>query len=298
MIHYKEQDIIQLCVEKLSNLYGKAVRLEGARSVGGGCINNAMKLSTSEGDFFLKWNASAPADMFQKEAAGLLEMYEAENLFLVIPKVIWSPATGEAPALILMEFLPPPKSTSGYEERLGRGIAQLHRKTAAAYGFHHPNYCGTTIQDNTWTDDWPEFYAQRRIWALVQQIRLVRGVSTSDLKTYERLVERMPELLPLQTVPSLIHGDLWSGNYLFTAAGPALIDPACYYADREMELGMMQLFSGFSPRVWSAYDEEFPLREGWQGRIHLYQLYHVLNHFLLFGGSYGGQALEIAKSYL
>jgi fructosamine-3-kinase len=108
----------------------------------------------------------------------------------------------------------------------------------------------------------------------------------------------MTELLGHQTVPSLIHGDLWSGNYLFTARGPALIDPACYYADREMELGMMDLFGGFSYRVWSAYQEEWPLPPGWQQRIKLYQLYHVLNHCLLFGGSYGQQAIGIARTFL
>jgi len=91
---------------------------------------------------------------------------------------------------------------------------------------------------------------------------------------------------------------LWSGNYLYTAGGPALIDPACYYADREMELGMMKLFGGFSSRVWEAYQEEYPLPDGWKERIPLYQLYHVLNHQLLFGVSYKQQALEIAKEYL
>jgi fructosamine-3-kinase len=118
------------------------------------------------------------------------------------------------------------------------------------------------------------------------------------MRIYEKLIDRIPQLLAHQTVPSLIHGDLWSGNYMFTAGGPALIDPACYYADREMELGMMQLFGGFSSAVWSAYQEEFPLQEGWRGRVRLYQLYHVLNHQLLFGGSYGWQALDIAKEYV
>ena len=108
----------------------------------------------------------------------------------------------------------------------------------------------------------------------------------------------MPEFLSHETVPSLIHGDLWSGNYLNTTGAPALIDPACYYADREMELAMMKLFGGFSVSVWNAYLEAFPLPPGWQQRIRLYQLYHVLNHYLLFGGSYGWQALEIAQEYL
>lgn len=298
MARFNEQDIIQLCIEKLSDLYGTSVRLINHLSVGGGCINHALKISSSIGDFFLKWNASASSDLFGKEAAGLDEMRAAGNRFLVIPKVIWSKETDELPGLLLTEFLQPPSSTTGFDEQLGRGIAQLHRKTSTAYGFHHPNYCGTTLQDNNWTNDWPEFFAQRRIWALVHQIRTSRGISTEELKFYERLVPKIPQLLAHETIPSLIHGDLWAGNYIYAANGPALIDPACYYADREMELGMMQLFGGFSSQVWSAYQDEFPLPEGWQKRIRLYQLYHVLNHYLLFGGSYGWQALEIAKEYL
>lgn len=297
MSYFNAQDITSLCLERLTAIQGLTVQLTGSRPVGGGCINNAMKISTSVGDFFLKWNASVPADMFRKEAAGLTEMAQA-NSGLVIPKVIWSNEPGDSPGILLMEYLQPANNTSGFDERLGRGIARLHRKTAPAFGFSHSNYCGTTIQDNTWTAIWPEFYAQLRIWALVQQIRIARGMAADELKIYEKLISRMPVFLSHKTVPSLIHGDLWSGNYMYTAGGPALIDPACYYADREMELGMMLLFGGFSSRVWQAYHDEFPLPEEWRERILLYQLYHLLNHYLLFGGSYGRQALQIAREYL
>lgn len=298
MAFHKEQDIINLCIQKLATIHGQSVLLNNSCSVGGGCINHSVKVSTSVGDFFLKWNADCPSDLFLKEAAGLEEMQSVDNPYLVIPKVIWSREADEWPGLLFMEYLQPAATTSGFDERLGRGIARLHSKTASNYGFHHSNYCGTTVQDNTWTNNWPEFYAQHRIWNLVQQINNSRGLTSGELNVYERLVEKMPQLLSHQTIPSLIHGDLWSGNYMYTANGPALIDPACYYADREMELGMMQLFGGFSPAVWKAYQEEYPLPEGWQKRIPLYQLYHILNHHLLFGGSYGRQALEIAKAFV
>jgi len=298
MNRFHDQDIIQLCIEKLATIFGSSVRLTDSRSVGGGCINHAVKISTSVSDFFLKWNASAPTDLFLKEAAGLNEMRSANSTFLIIPEVIWSKEVDDIPGLLLMEYLQPAINTSGLDGRLGRGIAQLHRKTASAFGFHHPNYCGTTLQDNTWTESWPEFYAQRRIWPLVKQINAVRGMFVEEQKIYENLVDRIPTLLAHQTVHSLIHGDLWSGNYMYTANGPALIDPACCYADREMELGMMKLFGGFSAMFWGAYEEEFSLQEGWKQRIRLYQLYHILNHYLLFGGSYGREALEIAEKYL
>ncbi|MDP3644840.1 MAG: fructosamine kinase family protein [Bacteroidota bacterium] len=298
MSFFSEKEIIQLCIEKLAQIYGSSAKSFSSHAIGGGCINHAVRISCPAGDFFLKWNATAPTDMFLKEDAGLNEMYLANSSFLIIPKVIWSKEVDDLPGLLLLEYLQPAINTSGFDERLGRGIAQLHCKKATAFGFYHPNYCGTTLQDNTWTNDWPEFFAQRRIWNIVQQISSSRVMSVEDQKIYEKLVVRMPELLSHQTVPSLIHGDLWSGNYMYTAKGPALIDPACYYADREMELGMMQLFGGFSVQVWDAYQQEFPLQKGWKERIHLYQLYHVLNHYLLFGGSYGWQAMQIAKEYI
>jgi fructosamine-3-kinase len=298
MVEAKENAIIELCIQKLSDIHGTSIRLKGKHPLGGGCINHAVKLDTTAGDYFLKWHATAPSDIFVKEGAGLEEMRSVANPYLRIPEVIWSKEADEWPGLLLIEYLADPTTHSGYDERLGRGIAVLHRKTASAYGFHHSNYCGNTLQDNTWTNNWPEFYALRRIESLVKLLVEKRGLPANEQKVYSKLIDRMPQLLNHSTMPSLIHGDLWSGNYMYTADGPALIDPACYYADREMELGMMQLFGGFSPEVWDAYLDEFPLPEGWQQRVSLYQLYHVLNHYLLFGGSYGMQALQIARQYL
>jgi fructosamine-3-kinase len=298
MVEAKENALIQLCINKLADIHGAEVHLLGTHPLGGGCINHATKMDTTVGDFFLKWHATAPSDIFIKEGAGLEEMRSVNNPYLCIPKVIWSKEGDELPGLLLTDYLPDPTDHEGYDEKLGKGLAVLHRKLGHAYGFPHSNYCGNTSQDNTWTDSWPEFYAIRRIDALVKQLIAKRGISTDEQKIYKRLVDRIPKLIDHSTVPSLIHGDLWSGNYMYTANGPALIDPACYYADREMELGMMLLFGGFSQEVWNAYQDEYPLPQGWQERVPLYQLYHVLNHYLLFDGSYGMQALGIARQYL
>lgn len=298
MTYFRINDIIQTCLRELSRFKQEQIELRGSQSVGGGCINQTMRLTTSVGDFFVKWNANAPVDMFAKEAAGLNEMRQKDNPYLKIPEVIWYSEVGDEPGILILEYLQPTGGSGLSDLHLGSGLAQLHRKTAPRFGFYHDNYCGTTVQDNSWCANWPEFYAQNRIWRLVQQISQKRGMPPSDQKIYEKLVERMPLLLSHETVPSLIHGDLWSGNYMNTTNGPALIDPACSYADREMELAMMKLFGGFSVSVWSAYQETFPLSYDWQQRIRLYQLYHLLNHQLLFGGSYGWQALEIAREYL
>ena len=158
-------------------------------------------------------------------------------------------------------------------------------------------YCGATPQPNPLSPTWSDFYAEHR---LHHQLRLARarGLAKRDGEVIERAIERARTLLDDDEPPALIHGDLWSGNLHVTPDGtPALIDPAAYYAHREAELGMMTLFGGFSARVYDAYDEARPLRAGWRERLDLYALYHVLNHFHLFGGGYGAQAVALARSY-
>jgi protein-ribulosamine 3-kinase len=264
------------------------------RPVGGGCISPTARIETSAGPFFAKWNDAAPHDLFLREADGLREMSLAAS-GLAIPDVVVArgPAAG-SPALIVMELLEPAPLD---HEALGRGLAALHRRTAKEFGFQVDTYCGSTRQPNAPLSTWPEFYARRRLEPLIAAIAESRGLPTADRSLYERMVERLPSLLSGDSTPALIHGDLWSGNVLGTRKGPALVDPACAYADREMELGMMTLFGGFSERCFAAYEEAGPLPSGWRERNQLYQLYHVLNHFLLFGGHYGPQALALARRY-
>ncbi len=298
MNYFSEDAVVRLCLEKLSEIYLEKVLLKELRPVGGGSINQTARLSCTVGDFFLKWNQSGPADVFEKEASGLNEMRTANMVGVIIPEIIWYTNSEHSPCFLLLEYLPPAQSVKGFDEELGHGLAQLHRKTSARFGFKHRNYCGSSIQENNWTEKWNEFYSKFRIWPLVQQLKLCNRLTVDELVIYDKLIDKLPDLLSHQTFPSLIHGDLWAGNSINTLKGPALIDPACYYADREMELAMMKLFGGFSPVVWNAYQSEFPLPQGWEDRIRLYQLYHILNHYLMFGGSYGFQAVQIASGYI
>jgi len=272
------------------------LHVKGLVPTGGGCINHAARVETSAGDFFVKWNEAGPNDLFLREAEGLREIAAARSE-LVVPRVFgaWGPEGGR-PAMIAMEYLPPARAAEG-EEALGRGLAALHRRTAARFGFAGPTYCGATHQDNTWTATWVEFFRERRLRAIVRMVEDERGLDGDERRAYERVLERLSELLPHETIPALNHGDLWSGNVLQTARGPALVDPACAWADREMEMGMVTLFGGFGERFWRAYDEVWPLPPGWRERNPIYQLYHVLNHCLLFGGHYRAQALGIALRY-
>jgi fructosamine-3-kinase len=180
---------------------------------------------------------------------------------------------------------------------LGRGLATIHRFGNENFGFYHNNYCGTTPQKNNWNPEWIDFYGQQRLGYLIGLIKDSGGYGSSELKLFEQLIDKLPELLPPST-PSMIHGDLWAGNYMATTTGPALIDPAACYANREMEMGIMTLFGGFSQRFYDAYNEIYPLPADWKTRNPIYQLYHILNHYYLFGGSYGSQALSIASRFV
>lgn len=261
-------------------------------AVGGGSINDAATCEVAGRTWFVKWNDRPLPDQFAAEAAGLAALAGADALR--IPEVL---AHSDEPGatFLILEHLPPGRRSPGFDEALGRGLATLHRATTDRFGFHVDGYCGATPQPNGWMDDWVEFYRERR---LRHQLDLARGRGFPDdaYRTGLDLLERLPARIADDEPPALIHGDLWSGNLYVADRGPALVDPAAYYGHREAELGMMSLFGGFSARVWDAYDEAYPLREGWRERLGLYELYHVLNHFNLFGGSYGGQAARLMRS--
>jgi fructosamine-3-kinase len=275
----------------------EALQTRGWAPVGGGCISEAARFETDVGPFFAKWNRDPPKDLFESEALGLREMAAGPSR-LTIPKVVAVSGGGVDPAFIVMEYLETGSAPSpADEEALGRGLAETHRRGAERFGFARDTYCGTTRQANAWSEAWPEFYATRRLAPLIDKVADERGLKSAERTTYDRLIQRLPEWLPGAATPALIHGDLWSGNVLWTTHGPALVDPACCYAEREMEFGITTLFGGLTPRAWAAYEEAYPLAQGWRERNPLYQLYHLLNHHLLFGGGYGAQALRIAKQF-
>jgi protein-ribulosamine 3-kinase len=274
------------------------LHVTGVHPVGGGCIHSAARVTTSSGDAFVKWNADVSADLFLREAEGLREL-RAAGSGLLIPRVFVAEApAGDRPGFIVMELLPPSSGRGpAIDEALGRGLAAIHRRRSETFGFPSDTYCGSTRQDNTLSNAWVEFYRDRRLAFLLRLIAEERGLTPADRRVLDRVADRLPELLPHEPPPSLIHGDLWSGNVMATVSGPALFDPACAYADREMEFGITTLFGGFSDRFFRAYEEVWPLPPGWRERNGLYQLYHLLNHHRIFGGHYGAEALAVARRY-
>ncbi|MGE0712689.1 MAG: fructosamine kinase family protein [Planctomycetota bacterium] len=265
---------------------------------GGGSINQTATVEVAGARWFVKWNDRPLPAQFAAEAAGLAALRAAESGLVVPAPIAWSDA-GPGRSFLALEHLPPGRRQAGFDEALGRGLAALHRVSdARGFGFEGDGYCGATPQPNAWLGDWVEFYRERR---LGHQLRLAaqRGAGAALLRAGERLCARLGELLGEPEPSALIHGDLWSGNLHTAPDGrPGLIDPAAYFGHREAELGMMVLFGGLSERVFRAYDEASPLQPGWRERLDLYTLYHVLNHYNLFGGGYAAQAEQLMRPYL
>ncbi|WP_297098342.1 fructosamine kinase family protein [uncultured Draconibacterium sp.] len=296
MIINSQDRILQVVEERLSEVFGELVKVASSSALSGGCINHASKIDTNCGSFFLKWNSNCESDIFTREAESLKELSKASDGTVCIPKVLYAKEVDETPAFLMMEYLEP--GGTDQSERLGRGLAKIHKYQQDDFGFYSDNYCGATTQNNNWGKSWISFYRDKRLSFLINMIRESRGLDSSYLRLFEKLLDRLELLIPNEEKASLIHGDLWSGNYMLTKNGPALIDPAASYSHREMEFGIVTMFGGFSSRFFAAYNEEFPLDAGWRDRNQLYQLYHVLNHYYLFGGGYLQQAVSIAKRYL
>lgn len=282
----------------LSEVTGKTIKINSEKSLGGGCINHASKLETNTGNFFLKWNDNCESDIFIREAESLRELKKAAGEDILIPEVIAAKQVDEIPGFLVLEYLEESRFSASSDEKLGWGLAKIHKFSNSQFGFYNNNYCGATLQNNNWSNNWAEFFRNNRLQFLLKMIDNERPIPAEERKLFDKLLNRVENIVPINPVPVLIHGDLWSGNFMTTGKGPALIDPASYYADREMEFAIITMFGGFSQRFFDAYNEMNPLPPDWKQRNRLYQLYHVLNHYYLFGGGYLSQAVEITKSYI
>lgn len=267
-------------------------------SVGGGCIANATRIDTDEGAFFLKYGAGEVARTFPAEAAGLRALRAAGSP-LIIPAVVAAEedAAGHL-GFLLMEWIETGAAGQDFWETFGRGLAALHRHTAGRYGFDQDNFIGRLPQRNGWAATWPAFFRHHRLEPQVQMARERGRWQSAWNRALESLYRRLDDLLPAQPPPSILHGDLWSGNFLVTLAGPAaLIDPAAYYGHREADLAMTELFGGFSASLYGAYREAWPLAPGYDTRREIYNLYHLINHLNHFGGGYAGSVASILKRF-
>ncbi|RRJ82474.1 fructosamine kinase family protein [Aestuariirhabdus litorea] len=274
--------------EWLSQSWGERAHIRSVVSVNGGDINQAWRLEGTPGTAFLKTNRDRDNRNFDTEA-GSLEALGACGAVRV-PSVLHC-QRWQGENYLLLEYL---ALRPGNGEVLGRALARLHRQAIHEhYGWPEDNFIGLTPQLNRWSQNWAEFYARCRIGpqlVLANQ----RGAGLGDPEGWIKRVEN--RLAGHQPEASLLHGDLWSGNASLTREGhPVLFDPASYYGDRETDLAMSRLFGGFSESFYRAYQEQWPLAPDYTEREPLYQLYHVLNHFNLFGGHYRAQAQRILQ---
>lgn len=262
---------------------------EHERHAGGGSINRASILEGGGQRYFVKRNRADRLPMFEAEAEGLAAI--AATGTVRVPGPVCHGTAGEE-AFLVLEYLELTGTSGTHAERLGRQLAEMHRHRGERFGWHHDNTLGTTPQPNDWHADWVAFLRDQR---LGHQIRLLADPGLSDL--WARLAPRLPDFFTRYSPrPSLIHGDLWGGNWGGLANGdPVIFDPAAYYGDREMEMAMTELFGGFPRTFYTAYDDTWPLDEGYTDRKPLYLLYHVLNHANLFGGGYIGQARRLME---
>ncbi len=280
----------------ISEATGQGFEVASARSIGGGCINEALRLEGDGQRYFVKLNRADQLAMFEAEAAGL-EAIVATNTLRAPRPIAWGIDNGQC--WLALEWIEFGRAGSQTSEQLGEQLAAMHRVTAEAFGWHRDNTIGATEQVNTWTADWVDFLGQHR---LDFQLKLAdqRGAPPALLERGQRLIERLPAFFEgYKPAPSLLHGDLWGGNWAPDATGaPVIFDPAIYHGDREADLAMTELFGGFDDRFYQSYRLAWPWDSGYPTRKVLYNLYHVLNHYHLFGGGYAGQARDMIEQLL
>jgi len=252
----------------------QALGISSAEAVAGGCIHRCYRVVIGSKRRFLKTNSIEYSEAFAVEADGLAALRSAG---VRAPEPL-AHGAADGQAYLLLEYLE--LKHRGDFAALGRMLANAHRQTGPRFGWHRDNYIGATPQQNAWCDDWAEFWVTRRLEPQISMAR-DRGFDVA-MPSMHLLENHKPQ-------PSLLHGDLWSGNAGFTSEGPVVFDPAVYYGDREADLAMTELFGGFPREFYRAYNEAFPLPAGYEKRNHLYNLYHLLNHLNLFGGGYLGQ---------
>jgi fructosamine-3-kinase len=262
----------------------------------GGSINQVYSLQTAMERFVLKVNNrfNFPG-MFNLEAQGLEIICSTQTI--AVPEVLLQSET-DTESYLLMEWITPGHTTQKASEALGEQLAQMHRHTSHSFGFYTDNYMGSLRQSNQLHERWSDFFIDERLKPMVRIAQTKQLLTNNDLRLFELLYQKLPGLFT-EEPPALVHGDLWSGNYMIDAhEKPYLIDPAVSYSNREFDIAMTTLFGGFDKTFYDAYHASYPLQTGWQRRLKLWNLYPLLVHVNLFGGTYTNQLRECLASFV
>lgn len=271
--------------EHIAQVTGQDFSIHNQRSVSGGCINQGYTISDGNLSYFVKLNQASQVAMFEAEALGLKQMLQTATIRVPKP-ICWGIANNCA--YIVLEYLELGNGNTTSWLEMGRKLAAMHKATSdRGFGWQQNNTIGSTVQINTWNDNWAEFFATHRLGYQFQLAKRRGG----HFPKQDELLSAIGQLLAHQPLPSLVHGDLWGGNAACTKTGePVIFDPATYYGDREVDIAMTELFGGFSAAFYRGYNDVFPLDAFYECRKPIYNLYHILNHFNLFGGGYASQA--------
>ena len=281
--------------QHISQSIGNDFQIKQKTSVSGGDINSAYKITGVNGQYtqhyFVKINTANFINMFQLEYDSLIELSQSQLMF--VPQPICFGSSDDKSYLVL-EYLS--MNSNGCSKTMGKALAQMHQITAGQYGWQHNNYIGSTPQSNRYHSSWLSFWRDER---MIPQFEMLynKGYQSYLSPSADKFLDHLELLLKdHQPSASLLHGDLWSGNYAYDGQGqPVIFDPALYYGDRETDLAMTELFGGFDENFYTAYNEVWPLDKGYKKRKTLYNLYHILNHANIFGTSYLNQAINMLE---
>lgn len=282
--------------EQISTTIGSHFKIKDIRTISGGCINQTYCIANDAQRYFVKLNSPGSLAMFEAEAAGLMEIHQSRTLRVPLP-VCYD--HDDHAAWLVLEYLDLNVGTRGKASDLGIQLAAMHRTAAKQFGWVRDNTIGQTPQINTASSDWINFWKMHRLGYQLD-LSKTNGFNGKLQKLGEQLLIDLDEFFSGVTPsPSLLHGDLWSGNYAYDGSGnPVLFDPAVYYGDREADIAMTELFGGFPADFYSAYRYDYPLDSGYNVRKVVYNLYHILNHLNLFGSSYCHQAEQMMERLL
>lgn len=285
----------QSIISHIEQATGQTFEVKHQQSVGGGSINDAFLLSGNDGrQFFVKTNISGRKDMFEAETRGLQAL--ASSAVIKVPLPVCFGDDGKR-SYIVLEYLA--MTGEANQVVLGQQLAEMHRKTAAQFGWQFDNTIGATFQPNQQSENWLDFWSEQRLGYQLQ-LAAKNGYNNELQVLGERLLLAMPMLFNGRKIkPSMLHGDLWGGNVAGLSDGtPVIFDPAFYYGDREADIAMTYVFGGFSADFYASYQNAFPLDEGFALRKTFYNIYHILNHMNMFGGAYHGQAMHMMEQVL
>ena len=282
----------------LQPIFGQEVKVQSSSQTEGGCINQTHILQLTNGErVFLKHNSHPAPDFFAAEAKGLKLLSQAEK-GPRIPKAL-ALQDSPNPTFLILEYIEKSSAALDFPVHFAQSLAELHRNTHHSFGLDHDNYIGSTPQKNTRENNGIHFFRDHRLRYQQELARKSGKLPSRTDKNLSKLCDRIENYLDSSgEKPALLHGDLWSGNYFPDRDNtPCIFDPAVYYGLREADLAMTELFGRLPQRFYETYHEAFPLNPGYEERKDLFNLYHLLNHLNLFGGSYLGSVEQVLKKY-